>query len=430
MKKITINLNLMFALLIAGNFTSAAAGNNAGGAFNVWPDTGQEKCYSNKAELSSCPGYSDNFYGQDAQYQGHERSYTKLGYGGSELEYGDEWLMTRDNVTKLMWEIKTTDDSIHDKTKTFTWCDYNDDTNGGDIGVCDDSGEVTDSEAFIQTLNDAAFGGFSDWRLPTVKELSTLIYMGQDDSLPAVDGNYFPNTVGGNYWSATTLVSSNSSAWLTCFADKCVNSNYHKFKNHYLRAVRGGITPVIERFTDNGDGTVTDRATNLMWQKCSLGQTNINGCQGYPSWLSWEDALSSCESLELAGYDDWYLPNRNELQSLVDYSTFKFAIDTSVFPDMRSPGWFLYWTSTTQIDFDGGFTHATYVDFDYGVVCSLAKQDQFGGNMVRAVRKVICSFDDDIDGDVDGLDLVKVISRGETSPLELEEFANLFGKIM
>ena len=40
------------------------------------------------------------------------------------------------------------------------------------------------------------------------------------------------------------------------------------------------------------------------------------------------------------------------------------------------------------------------------------------------------NFDDDIDGDVDGLDLVKVISRGETSPLELEEFANLFGKII
>jgi hypothetical protein len=85
---------------------------------------------------------------------------------------------------------------------------------------------------------------------------------------------------------------------------------------------------------DNGDGTVTDTETGLMWQ------------QGEGGFMNWETALSYCENLvfpENQGYDDWRLPNINELQSLVDYSKHNPAIDSYYFPYAVSSH---YWSST------------------------------------------------------------------------------------
>lgn len=162
------NVNSLFSILILALILSLAlspayAGNNAGAAFSIWPDTGQQKCYDDSGEIT-CPGPGDPFYGQDAQNQGPPRSYTKLAAGGVELPDdampADGWIMTKDNVTGLVWEIKTDDGSIHDKDNTYTWCDTNDDANGGDQGTC---GEGTDTEDFILALNTAHFGGYVDW---------------------------------------------------------------------------------------------------------------------------------------------------------------------------------------------------------------------------------------------------------------------------
>ena len=67
--------------------------------------------------------------------------------------------------------------------------------------------------------------------------------------------------------------------------------------------------PPEGRFVDNGDGTITDLATGLMWQKADSGMT-----------LNWEEALEYSEELELGGHDDWRLPNVKELQGILDYS--------------------------------------------------------------------------------------------------------------
>ena len=85
---------------------------------------------------------------------------------------------------------------------------------------------------------------------------------------------------------------------------------------------------------DNGDGTVTDASTGLMWQQAEAGAMN------------WEAALVYCENLELAGHDDWRLPNLNELLSIVDYELYDPAIDTTFFPGAMSSE---YWSSTTAI---------------------------------------------------------------------------------
>ncbi|OPL16017.1 MAG: hypothetical protein AVO38_01795 [delta proteobacterium ML8_D] len=116
---------------------------------------------------------------------------------------------------------------------------------------------------------------------------------------------------------------------------------------------------------DNTDGTVTDTQTGLMWQQAEAGAMN------------WEAALTYCEDLELAGYDDWRLPNRNELQSIVDYSGYYPSIDTVAFPGALSSS---YWSSTTYAGYPD---HAWHVYFYGGDVSSSGKS---GSCYVRAVR--------------------------------------------
>ena len=124
--------------------------------------------------------------------------------------------------------------------------------------------------------------------------------------------------------------------------------------------------PSEGRFTDNGDGTVTDQCTGLMWQK-------FNGNDGIG--LNWCSALDYCENLELAGHDDWRLPNMRELESLVDYGRFAPAIDP-VFGALSA----IYWSSTSLA---GNRDYAWYVYFFDGDV---GKEDEDMALYVRAVR--------------------------------------------
>ena len=359
---------LIFALAagISGNFSASAwAGNNAGGAFSLWPDTGQTKCYDDSGEIP-CPAPGEPFFGQDAQYQGPPRSYTKLGYGGVELPdtatQADGWIMTRDNVTGLIWEIKTDDGSIHDKDNTYTWCDTNSTTNGGYQGTC---GAGSDTEDFIAALNAAHFGGYSDWRLPTIKELSTLVNSNIPHPGPTIDTAYFPNTKSSGYWSSTTYAEEERlvGAWFVAF-EAGVVFLAPKGDDLYVRAVRGGQKHSKNRFIDNHDGTITDTATGLIWQKCSMGQSYnpvTNDCDGSPGTYTWQAALAACEDLVFVGYDDWRLPDRNEVQSIVDYSRYAPAIDTNYFS-----GWWS-WSSTT-IAGDANYAwHIRTFDVDLGL---------------------------------------------------------------
>lgn len=88
-----------------------------------------------------------------------------------------------------------------------------------------------------------------------------------------------------------------------------------------------------KRFIVNGDGTVTDTSTGLIWQQQASGL------------LTWGDAISYCEGLSLSGYNNWRPPIINELQSLVDYTRYNPAIDTTAFPDTMSS---VYWSSSTD----------------------------------------------------------------------------------
>jgi len=185
------------------------------------PDTGQTKCYDNDSEIT-CPQPGEPFYGQDAQYAGPARSYAKLGQNGVELPdtatQANGWIMTRDNVTGLIWEIKTDDGSIHDKDNKYTWYD---------------------SEDFINDLNTANFGGFSDWRMPNIKELSLLVNSDIVYPGPTIDTTWFPLTMSSNYWSSTTYAGSTYGAWRVNFGYGYIY-RYDKSNSYCVRAVRAG----------------------------------------------------------------------------------------------------------------------------------------------------------------------------------------------
>ena len=388
-KLILISLSCFITGLISfGAENKAVAGNNAGAAFSVWPDTGQTKCYDNDSEIS-CPAEGEAFYGQDAQYQGPQRSYTKLGANGVELSdsatISEGWIMTRDNVTGLVWEIKTDDDGIHDKDNKYTWCDTNSDTNGGIQGTC---GDGTDTEDFINDLNDNNFGGYSDWRLPTIKELSTLINSDVPYPELTIDTVYFPNTMPSYYFSSTAQ--SADLAWSVYFSYGYLGY-YYKSDYNYVRAVRSAQDKLSDHLVDNHDGTITDTTTGLMWQKCSMGQTynaSTNGCDGSANYYyNWQQALAECENFELRGYDDWHLPSRNELQSIVDYSRSLPAIDPNYFPNTMLSS---YWSSTTDAS---NTPYAWSVNFSYGAISYNYKNTTTNYTYVRAVRSAQ-DFDD------------------------------------
>ena len=293
-------LVLLIELIFAGRQVFAAP----------LPDTGQTKCYDNDSEIP-CPQPGEPFYGQDGNYLINPPSYTKLDTDGNDLPVTDEsWVMVRDNVTGLIWEVKRNDGSIHDKDDRY--------------------GEQQAQDVFIEQVNVENFGGYSDWRLPTIRELESITALGQID--PAVNETYFPNAVPDYYRSSTTCAYLSSYAWSVYFFRGDVRE-FTKSALLYVRAVRGGQSGSLDHLVINGDETVTDTTTGLMWQQATKGTMN------------WQNALAYCEGLKLGGYDDWRLPNKRELRSIVDYAEYDPAVDETYFPDTVSS---YYWSSTTR----------------------------------------------------------------------------------
>lgn len=332
------------------------------------PDTAQNQCYNNENGIP-CPGEGATFYGQDAQYEGPARSYTKVGKKGVALpdtaRPADGWFMTRDNATGLMWEIKTDDGTVHDRDNMYTWYDPG-------AAVPGTPGVGTDTADFIAALNSAGFGGFKDWRMPTAKELATLI-VNDGQVHPTIDTGFFPNTADHCYWSSTTYAPDPAEARGMGFEDGD-DSRAPKSQLRCVRAVRGALSPVLGdaigsgRLIDNGDGTVTDTETALMWQQATA-----------PGKYSWEAALAYTDTLVLPvnGHSDWRIPNRNELMTILDYTRSSPATPPEIFPDTFYSS---YWSSTTEAALP---VNAWKTDFNNGSQSRLLKTSAI---YVRGVR--------------------------------------------
>jgi hypothetical protein len=205
-------------------YTTTVYATTPGPGTNKIPDTGQTTSYTNT-------------FGEDSDYNINPQSYTKLDANGTALaDSAGQWAMVKDNVTGLIWENKTNDGGIHDKQNRYTWYDPNPATNGGDAGT---AGNGTDTKDYIDALNAANFGGFENWRLPTVMELSMLVNSNIPDTGPAINTAYFQNTMSSVYWSSTTFAGYPDYAWSVYFYYGYVSYG-HKSYNLYVRAVRGG----------------------------------------------------------------------------------------------------------------------------------------------------------------------------------------------
>ncbi len=285
-------------------------------------DTAQSKCYDNQ-NVIACPQPGTAFYGQDAQYVGLQPSYVDNGDG-----------TISDLNTGLMWQ-KTPD---LNRKSTYA-----------------------EAVAGADTFN---LAGYNDWRLPTIKELYSLIdYNGsQMTRTPYIDTAYFDFVFGdeskgeraidAQYWSSNkylgTVFDDQTAIFGVNFADgriKGYGLGPNNSMAQFVRYVRGNPAYGINSFVDNGDNTITDSATGLMWLKDDSGTT-----------MNWESALGYCENLTQAGYDSWRLPNAKELQSIVDYTRAPDAqnparqgpaID-SIFNITETESWF--WTGTTLLE--------------------------------------------------------------------------------
>lgn len=136
---------------------------------------------------------------------------------------------------------------------------------------------------------------------------------------------------------------------------------------------------VARSYTDNGDGTITDTSTGLVWQKCSDGLSGTTCITGTIATATWTNALAYCNA-NTAGLPgtNWRLPNVYELYSLIDFGGAAAPyINATYFPATQSS---YYWSSTT---FPANKTGAMYVNFFSG---SASFNNKSGSGYVRCVR--------------------------------------------
>ncbi len=132
------------------------------------------------------------------------------------------------------------------------------------------------------------------------------------------------------------------------------------------------------RFSDHGDGTVTDTQTELMWAKCAEGLRDSACSTGSASTHNWKAALVLADSSELAGYDDWRLPNLNELDSIVERQCYSPAINLSVFPNTPAS---LFWSASPNAN---NSNLAWVVNFSHGNSSSSYRSNDLQVRLVRS----------------------------------------------
>ncbi|MBN1766883.1 MAG: DUF1566 domain-containing protein [Prolixibacteraceae bacterium] len=299
------------------------------------PDTGQIKCFDDKGNYLKSTKNS-LFEGQDGDFVIHPVSYKKAGYGGIDLDDSlspkNEWLITKDVNTGLMWEIKS------DKNEA--------------INPVNEIYNLNEAYEFIDKLNKYSYGGFSDWRMPNREELRSIVLY--NDEIPAIDTQFFPDTQTDFYWSNNNYAPNKNMQWGIYFGYGCsICYSNHKF--YPVRAVRGGFNPgfgnpMHYNLIVNNDKTVSDVNSGLMWM------------QNDPGEMSLTYALSYCKKLDLGGYNDWRLPSMKEITTLIHLSCPDGNwYNKEVFADIKTKPLGFYWSSSVFME-----TFGWGVNFQFG----------------------------------------------------------------
>ncbi|MDC7218418.1 MAG: DUF1566 domain-containing protein [Spirochaetales bacterium] len=330
-------------------------------------DTNQTLFYGDSSEIEAVQSADQDFYGQDAQYEGLRPSYTVSQDGTTVF----------DNNTALTWMIgpnTTLETPAKEDKMTFAA-----------------------AKDYVAEVNAMNYGGYNDWRLPTAKELYSLIqFTGTDPDvmaentdglIPFIDDSVFNFAYGerekreriidSQYLSSNVYVSTDPDPdsklyFGVNFADGRIKGYEAKMpfgdedKTYFVQLVRGNEQYGINDFEDNTNGTISDKATGLMWTKDD-SQTG----------MAWKEALAWVQEKNeenYLGYSDWRLPNAKELQSLIDYRNGpdyngKPAIDTEFFNctpisnEEFQEDYPWYWTGTTHLSPSRDALYAVYIPF-------------------------------------------------------------------
>lgn len=172
--------------------------------------------------------------------------FTKLDSSGQPLDNQEaiytiqSWSCVRDNVTGLMWEVKTTDGGLRDQGNTYSWYNPDSDENAGSPGT-QDGGECTggiscDTQSYVEAVNQRGLCGYSDWRMPTREELRSIV--DYQENFPAIDTSVFPNTVATSFWTREPNENYPSFAWHTDFKFGLASYYFFKAGKKGVRLVR------------------------------------------------------------------------------------------------------------------------------------------------------------------------------------------------
>jgi hypothetical protein len=302
------------------------------------PRTGISRCWSTTGAEVSCDGS-----GQDGEWT------AGASWPEPRFEDNDDGTVT-DRLTKLVWLRDA------DRFGEVTWLDA--------LRLCRElsaGGELDDGSAA------------GDWRLPNIKELLSLVsYGGAAPALPS--GHPFQRVRNAIYWTSTSLASAPALAWMVTLGiapavfnlkgNACCmwpvrgegrigRTGQTQCWDDLGRAIDGagsgqdgdlqaGVAAPDPRFHDEGDGTVTDRLTGLVWLRDA----------GAFGWCRWEQALEKagrlCDGVhglsDGSEPGDWRLPNVREIETLVDYGHVNPSLpEDQAFENLAPTS---YWTST------------------------------------------------------------------------------------
>ncbi len=228
----------------------------------------------------------------------------------------------------------------------------------GQTGANCDSGSVStytweDAQQQATIANQQAYKGYSDWRLPTKRELQSLVeYQCYEPAINTVAFPAMPSTPLASFWSGSLHANSSDYAWIMYFNYGYVSDGYLNYETYYVQLVRGGrsFSPLPNQasqscnagaaaldaeFDIHTDGTTTHARTGLIWDRCAWGQMGADCAMGSADKYTWDQAQQQAQlanQQNYKGYSDWRLPTIEELVTFAEEMCIVPTINTTAFP--------------------------------------------------------------------------------------------------